>query len=304
MPAVWRRLKNPLATSPDGILASSHLFAHQARFRGIGNNVPRLAYVHTPARYVWSPELDQRGSSFVARLMALPLKALDHRRAQELTSIAVNSQAVAERVRAHWGRDSVVIHPPVDIAFFAEEGSPLTPADELALGALPERFVLGASRFISYKRLDLVIEFGIAAHVDVVLAGSGPERARLEKLALRHVGRVHIIDAPSRILLRELYRRADAYIFPAVEDFGIMPVEAMATGTPVVALSRGGAVETVVDGVTGVLLNDFTADEILRAWHLIPTLQSHDCRQRSQDFSPEIFRTRLARWIASEVLTS
>lgn len=316
MPATWNRLKNPLEEPPGWTLSCSHLFAHHARFRGVDEKVPRLAYVHTPARYIWSPELDGRGDSLIARTLSLLLKPVDRRRAGRLTSIAVNSLAVAERVRTCWGRDSTVIYPPVDVEYYSGvvsangsgsgvvDTSALTPSDLLTLSHLPSQFVLGASRFVAYKRLDLVIDFGLTADVDVVLAGSGPERARLEKIALRHEARVHFIDAPSRLLLRELYRRAAAYIFPAWEDFGIMPVEAMAAGTPVVALNRGGASETVVDGTTGVLLQDFTRAEMLRAWAAIPSLTSHECLLRAQEFSAETFRARLAGWVANEVSPS
>ena len=304
MPATWRRLRNPLGATPDWILSSSHLFSHHARFRGVPSRVPHLAYVYTPARYIWSPELDQRGSSLVARLLASPLKALDRRRAQNLQSIAAISTAVAQRIATYWGREAVVIYPPVDVDFFSQRSSALTPAESIALENLPQRFVLGASRFIPYKRLDLVIAFGIAANVDVVLAGSGPERSRLESAALRHLGRVHFVDHPSRELLRELYRRAEALIFPAHEDFGIMPVEAMAVGTPVVALDKGGTAETVLDGVTGVLLRHFTDDEMRRAYRLLPDLQAVDCRQRAAEFSTARFRSEIADWVAKEGTSS
>ena len=304
MPATWRRLKTPRSGTPDWVLSSSHLFSHHAHFPALPTGIPHLAYVHSPARYIWSPELDQRGSSLIARLLAQPLRWLDRHRAQSLHSIAANSTAVAQRIATYWGRDAVVIYPPVDVEFFSQAHGELTPVENITLENLPRHFVLGTSRFIPYKRLDLVIAFGIATNVDVVLAGSGPERARLERAALRHPGRVHFVDHPSRELLRELYRRAEALIFPAHEDFGIMPVEAMAAGTPVVALNRGGTAETVRDGVTGVLLSDFSGEEMRRAYSLLPSLRAADCQQRATDFSTARFRTDIAEWVKKETTSS
>ena len=304
MPLTWTTIRKPLATSPDWILTSSHLFAHHARFRGVAADVPRLAYVHTPARYIWSPALDHRGNSLVARLVSVPLNLLDRRRAQGLHGIAANSHAVAARIRRYWGRESIVIYPPVDVDYFSSEHHRVAGADRAVLTVLPKRFVLGASRFIPYKRLDLVIEFGIATGVDVVLAGSGPERSRLEQLALRHPGRVHFVDDPSRSLLRELYGQADAFIFPAFEDFGIMPVEAMAAGTPVVALNRGGTSESVINGVTGVLLSEFTPENAQGAFALVATLDPQACRDRAQEFGIPRFHTQLREWLEDSVTTS
>ena len=233
MPLAWRTLPS---VDADWILTSSHLFAHHARFGGSGRGAPKLVYTHTPARYIWNPELDVRGDTFAARTAANMLKGLDRRRAQEPVAIAANSVFVQKRIAQAWHRESTVIHPPVDVTAFLRAPEP-DERDEAALALLPETFLLGFSRFIPYKRLDLVIEAGIAADVPVVLAGAGPDEARLRSFAEeRAPGRVFFVRSPGAELYRALLQRCIALVFPAVEDFGIVPVEAMAAGRPVICL--------------------------------------------------------------------
>src|SRR5690606_22739556 len=135
----------------------------------------------------------------------------------------------------------------------------LSEADAAVASALPSAFVLGASRLVPYKRVDAAIIAGEAAGLPAVIAGDGPDRARLAALAARASIPVTFLGRTSDALLRELYRRATVYVFAPIEDFGIMPVEAMAAGTPVIARDIGGAAETVVDGVTGALVSELGA---------------------------------------------
>lgn len=299
MPLTWRHLGQ---SDAEWILCSSHLFSHHARFSGAARDVPKLVYAHTPARYIWTPELDARGNNVLAMAARKPLQHLDRRRAQEAQAIAANSEFVRQRIQDSWHRDSVVIHPPVDVQAFATDPAPqLTPAEHLILDALPETFLLGASRFIPYKRLDLVIALGAASDTPVVLAGDGPSLPELQQLADRHPGRVSFVLKPSRALLSALYRRALAYVFPAIEDFGIMPVEAMATGTPVIARDIGGAAESVIDGTTGVHLHDFTGDAGREAVSRVARMLPQDCVDRAWQFDKEVFHQTLRAWVASEV---
>ncbi len=122
--------------------------------------------------------------------------------------------------------------------------------------------MLGASRFIPYKRLDLVIAVGERAGRPVVLAGRGPELERLRAVGAAASVPVHVVEGPSTALLRALYQTTDLFVFPAVEDFGIMPVEAMAAGAPVLAQALGGTAESVVPGLTGALITFDDPDEL------------------------------------------
>lgn len=297
MPLAWRHL--PIVDA-QWIFISTHLFAHHARFKGSARGAPKIAYVHTPARYIWSPELDDRGASARARAIAGPLKPLDRRRAQELTTIAANSRYVADRIAKYWERDAVVIHPPVPARNLS---AALSADDEKVLDSLPDQFILGASRMVSYKHLDRAIFAGAVAKTPVVIAGSGPEELQLREYArAHHPGEVTFVLEPTSELLSRLYARASALVFAPVEDFGIMPVEAMSCGTPVVANRQGGTAESVLDGTTGALVTDWNdPQEVLDAVNRALRCRADDCRDRASVFGPEEFESKIRNLIDSAV---
>jgi glycosyltransferase involved in cell wall biosynthesis len=298
MPAVWRSLPKRDA---DWVLSSSHLFSHHARFAGPARDAPKLAYVYTPARYIWVPEMDGRGTSAVARAIAAPLKPLDRRRAQEPAAVAGISQFVVDRIASVWDRESEVIYPPVDVDAFA--GEPFPDGDALAmLDSLPAEFVFAVSRLIEYKRMEAAITVGEAAGLPVVIAGSGPDLARLTAIAETSRVPVIFIGRPGHEALRALYRRASVLVFAAVEDFGIVPVEAMASGTPVIASAIGGAAETVVDGVTGALVREWRSpDDVGIAVATALDASAENCVKRAQEFSIPVFSRRLRSWVEAHV---
>ena len=253
MPATWRRRKNH---GYDWALISSHLFAHHVRFTPQPRDFRRFVYVHTPARYIWAPDLDGRGQSRAARTVAAALKPLDRRRAQQPAIYAANSDFVRRRMAETWGVEAQVIYPPVDVTEIQRVENwttRLTAGESEIMATLPDGYLLGASRFVPYKRLDLVIKAGEAADRPVVLAGRGPELPRLQVAAASATVPVRFLGRPSVALLRALYQKAAVFVFPAIEDFGIMPVEAMAAGAPVLAHETGGTAESVVPGLTGAL---------------------------------------------------
>lgn len=290
----WRYLGTE--QRPDWLLCSSHLFAHHARLRKF--DVPKYVYAYTPARYIWNPEVDRRGRSPLVRTVSGPLQKLDRARAREATSIACVSNFVRARIQETWEQDSRVIHPPVDVEYYATSREhELTGPEIDVLESLPEVFVLGASRFIPYKRLDLVIQFGVANDVPVVLAGGGPDEDHLRRLAASASVPVTFVNRPSRALLRELYAKALAYVFPPVEDFGIMPVEAAAAGTPVIANSLGGAAETVIRGETGILLSAFSDQHMSRALEILEIISPARCRLQARQFGSNVFRRSMRSWM-------
>lgn len=292
----WRSLDVP--ERPDWMICSSHLFAHHAKLAGSGIPVPKYVYAYTPARYVWNPELDSRGSSAAARAISKPLQVIDRARAQEATSIAAVSHFVQKRIQDAWLRDCEVIHPPVDVDYYGSSKAHLLTAAECDLmESLPDTFVLGASRFVPYKRLDLVLAFGEANQVPVILAGSGPQESPLRELAASTSVPVRFLIQPSQALLRELYAKAWAFVFPPVEDFGIMPVEANATGTPVVASAVGGASESVSDGVSGLLLEKFSKAEMRSAADALPSIKPEACRRQAAKFDRHVFHASIKTWI-------
>lgn len=302
MPAVWDAVK---IEDYEWSLISSHLFAHHAGGpRATSPGLRKHVYVHSPARYLWTPELDKRGDNPVVRFVAPALRALDRRRARTTGALfAANSMFVRERIREAWDVDAEVIYPPVDVkriqarASWAEH---LTEHDEDLLERLPQTFLLGAARFVPYKRLDLVIDAGEHADVPVVLAGSGLHKAALKARAATAKVPVLFIDRPSDALLFALYQRALAYVFPAVEDFGIMPVEAMAAGAPVLVSDVGGATESVVDGLTGVHVSNWTKSEVTAAVSTAAGLHAEDSATRARRFDADIFRTDIRSWVGEE----
>lgn len=295
MPIAWRHLP---ARDADWILCSTHAFSHHAKFAGPAADAPKLVYAHTPARYVWVPELDRRGDRFVARAVSTLLRPLDRRRAAEPQAIACNSEFVRKRIQAAWFRDADVIYPPVEVARLKSASTTFTPVEQRALESLPSDFILGVSRFIPYKRLDLVIEAGALAGIPVVLAGEGPEEAHLRQLAEGHPGQVTFVGRPSDALLRELYRRASVLVFPPIEDFGIVPIEAMAMGTPVVANAAGGAAESVLDGVTGALVENWQGAQLRQAVATASSCDARTCAARADDFDTSVFVRRIRDWVS------
>ncbi|WP_029947997.1 glycosyltransferase [Leifsonia aquatica] len=301
MPLIWRKLRKH--ADYDWMLVSSHLFAHHARITSVPAE-RKFVYVHTPARYIWSPELDARGRNPLVRAVAPLLRALDARRARANANVAANSEFVRKRIKDSWGVDATVIHPPVDVAKLqavANWSTRLSAKERSVINALPAHYVLGASRFVGYKCLDLVIAAGRASGIPVVIAGSGPEERRLRSLAEDAGVPVHFVIEPSDSLLSALMQRAAVYVFPAVEDFGIMPVEAMALGTPVVINTAGGTSESVIDGVTGIAVADFDDETELRnAIERALVLDGQVARVHARVFDTPRFQSAIRSWMSTQ----
>lgn len=284
MPLVWKTLpKIPY----EAVITNSSSFAHTANFHC--KDTKYFQYVHTPPRYLWTPELDGRGNSPAAAPARGFLKFLDRRGARPHTKIAVNSYEVASRVERFWQRPATVINPPVDVEFFQDPEQ----STEVPYGG---QYLLGMSRWIEYKRLDLVIKLGEALGLPVVIAGSGPLEDELRALAAQTATPVTFEVKPSGPRLRDLYRGAIATVFPPYEDFGIVPIESAAAGTRVLALNAGGSKETVVDGVTGALASDQSVPAFVEAFNRLPVENVEVLRAHSDQFSPEEFRRKFAAW--------
>ena len=283
MPLAWRFASS---RQYDVVITSSH-----ACVKGFwpARSALHLCYCYTPMRYAWLPQLDNRRlRGPLTRGALATLRSWDRHSADWVDSFAAISAAVRDRIRRFYGRSARVIHPPVDVDFFTPSRS----------GERSD-FVLAVSRFIPYKRMDLAIEAASEAQVDLVIAGSGPEEARLRKLAAeRHPHRVRFHTDPESRVLRDLYRRARAVVYPAHEDFGIVPVEAQACGTPVVALGKGGTAETVVHGETGVLVAVQDARSMAQGIRdvLRADISAQRCVVNAQRFSRARFTRRIHDW--------
>ncbi|MFD0047174.1 glycosyltransferase [Pseudarthrobacter scleromae] len=220
-------------------------------------------------------------------------------RAAEAAEVAANSHFVQKRVKETWGRDSHVIYPPVDVEEIraVEDWYEHLDSFEQAIAEdLPKNYIFGASRFIPYKRLDLVIRAGELTGLPVILAGAGPEEENLREQALRASVEVRFIRSPTDALLRTLYQRAAVYVFPPVEDFGIMPVECMAAGTPVVSNRQGGAGESVIDGVTGAHFEPDDDSSLVQAIELALSLDRSKISGTTLRFSRARFDLEIQEW--------
>jgi glycosyltransferase involved in cell wall biosynthesis len=291
MPTTWSGVD---AEAVDWVLASSHAFAHHVGGRRARD---KFVYVHTPARYVWAPDQDPRGAGPVARAVAPVLRRVDLRGVSDPTSYAANSRYIAARIAAVWGRSATVIHPPVDTARLRGLPAPIG-TESIVLGSLPTEFILGASRFVRYKRLDLVIAAGERAGMPVVLAGDGPLHAELARRAVAATVPVRIVVAPSDAMMSALLARAAAFVFPAVEDFGILPAEAMALGTPAVVFAEGGSRESVDEVGGGVVVDRADPDSFAIGVRAAASVDMGGVPERvEQAFGAERFRRRLREWI-------
>lgn len=301
LPQTWRTFI-PHQDGCEWVLVSTHLFAHHVKVVNTDGTLPKkYVYVHTPARYIWEPQLDVRGQSPLVRASAQIFKPLDRSRAKEAQSFAANSAFVKDRIQKAWHRDATVIYPPVDVKTITSCSweRELTQPETQLLDALPDEYILGASRFVPYKRLDWVIRAGEQCHTPVVIAGKGPEEEHLRALAAAATVPVIFVMRPSRNLLLALYKKARVYVFPAIEDFGIMPVEAQATGTPVVTTSFGGATESVQPGITGVISQLDSPESVGNA------VQSALCLSKfspptelSERFDTSSFIKKIQTWVA------
>jgi glycosyltransferase involved in cell wall biosynthesis len=264
----------------DLVLTDSHSFAHFARKAPGALNV---CYYHTPARSLWVPEIDDRASRcFVHRFLASRMRPMDLEASNNPDVILANSQTTAERIKRIYGRDvDEVIYPPVDTAKWSD-----VPRESEDEGFL----VWG--RLIPYKRLDLAILAARKLGVRLNIVGSGPYEGALKEMAsgasnIQFHGRLSDDD------LKALMARSRAVLFPGYEDFGIIPVEAMAAGLPVVAFGQGGASETVTEGF-GVQFMEQSADSLADAMTRLQSLSfdPEHLRRHAQKFDKEVFKTR------------
>jgi glycosyltransferase involved in cell wall biosynthesis len=223
----------------DLVISSSHAVAKGVETRGR----PHLCYCHTPMRYIWDRFDDYfpRGAKrILAKPLAAHLRRWDVAAAKSVTRFVANSNFVRDRIRAYYDRDAVVIHPFVDDAFL-----------DAPLNRHRDDFHVVVSALVPYKHIELAID--AAADRRLVVIGGGP---LLDTLRARGGPNVQFLGPVSRDVIIDHLGRAQTLILPGVEDFGITPLEAMALGTPVVALGTGGVRDSVVDGVTGIFFEE------------------------------------------------
>ncbi len=273
----------------DLILSSSSAYAKGVRPAA---GARHICYCHTPMRFAW------RTASYIARedlgVMRLPLelpmsllRRWDIASAPRVTQFLANSREVAGRIRACYGREALVVPPPVTLPPFTPSG---TDGD----------YYLAGGRLIPYKRVDLAIEACNALGLPLVVFGNGRDRAALEAIAGPTISFTGWVSEQER---RDLFAGCRAHLFPGEEDFGITPLEAMAAGRPVVAYAAGGALDTVVDGVSGRFFAQQTAASLASAITALAA-DEYDAltiRRHAEGFGPEIFAARIAAIVTGSV---
>ncbi len=240
-----------------------------------------VCYCHTPPRYFWNPDEyleNEIGNPIVRKLVRamMPLfRRSDYRQAQKVDLFIANSKNVQKRIRDCYNKDSVVIYPPVDVERFQ-------------VSDREEDFFLIVSRLVAYKRIDLAVKAFSKAGKKLVIIGDGPDRARLEAMAgptVQFLGR-----APNDTVTEKM-ATCRGFVFPGSEDFGITPVEAQACGKPVIAFREGGALETVIDGETGVFFDEPNAESLAGALEHFDTVNwdRSTIRKNAERFSIDRF---------------
>lgn len=297
LPFVRKFSRHYLATYPyafelfdfsdyDVVISSSSAFA-----KGVitGTDTCHICYCHTPMRFAWQyfTYIERERLSAPVR-MILPYVVHRVRRWDEITSNRVdhyvaNSHEVERRIRKFYRRNSAVIYPPVETGRFQVTGQ-------------DDGFFLIISRLLAYKRVDIAIQAANKLKIPLKIVGNGRDEKRLKKLAgptVEFMGRLpdhEVVDC---------MQRCRALIFPGLEDFGIVPVEAMACGKPVIAYGRGGALDTVIDEVTGVFFNEQTPDSLAEAIVSFrpDDYDPHHVRQHAEAFDVSVFRHQMRAFI-------
>ena len=299
LPAMERRFRQyfmlyPLAVEHfdlseyDLIFSSSSGYAKGVRRR---SNAIHVCYCHTPMRWVWryqdyaARENFGRVAQSLLPISLWGLKKWDLRAAQQPDYYIANSRLVAERIKQVYGREAFVIPPPIDV-------------DRFQMSAHIDDYYLVLSRLVSYKRIDLAIEACNRLDRRLVIIGDGPDRQRLEKLA---GPKTEFLGRQPDSQVNHYASRCRALLFPGEEDFGMVPLEVNAAGRPVIAFRGGGAIETVVEGVTGVFFNKPTSSSLVeaiedfegRSWHQ-QMLRSH-----AERFDRSVFTFRVLQFLGS-----
>jgi len=253
-----------------------------------GPNTKHISYIHSPMRYIW----DQRehyahsfhkvpGGRLLFATLSSMLRMWDVTSTNRVSKLIANSRFVAKRINNYYNREATVIHPPIELAKYGE-GTPTKAPYYLLAGA-----------FVSYKRFELAIEACNRMNLKLIVAGSGPMEDSWRKLGGSNT---EFIINPDDTTWINLLQKAKALIFPGVEDFGMTAIEAMAAGTPVIALKRGGALDFIEEGVSGVFFKEPTVESLVSTIKIFEQTTDHykidQLRRFSDKFSKQSFMDR------------
>ena len=278
----------------DLVISTSHCAAKSVVVPGRARHI---CYCHSPMRYAWDqfdsyfgPAQVGKTRSKLLRPVLARLARWDRDTADRVDRYVANSHYVAGRIARYYNRRSSVVHPPVDTTFY----TPDTARDA-------EPTFLAVSALVPYKRVDVAIRAVARIGGSLTVVGRGPEEPRLRAIAGSTGANVTFAGWIGDDDVRDLYRRARAVLMPGVEDFGMVPVEAQACGRPVVALAEGGALDSVVDGVTGILVKEPSVDAFADALDAATrrTFDPHAIRRHAESFSKQRFQREFQQVVES-----
>ncbi len=257
-----------------------------------------LCYCFTPMRYVWDLfhyYFGKERCSPLKRAIIYPfisyLRLWDVTSSFRVHSFASDSKYVATRIEKYYGREAQVIHAPVDTDFFIpKEGD-------------SKEYFLIVSALVPYKMIDLAINVFNKRKEELLIVGVGPEEGKLKKMSNKNI---KFLGNVSDEELLHIYQNAKAFILPGIEDFGIAPLEAQACGVPVIAFAKGGALETVKNGQTGVFFNELTKDSLNNAIDRLQNMKFNkfEIRKWAENFSKPNFKKKIKDWIEREISSS
>lgn len=289
-PEIIRSMRLPKATR--FVLSSD---ASMIKGVSMSDDAIHVCYCHSPPRYLWGLEESYLESSSSGKGLArwvfansLPrLRRFDLRMAKRVDRFIANSRCVQDRIRRNYGRESVVIYPPVNI-------------DRFSYTRPREDFYLIVSALVPYKRIDLAVDACSALGRRLVIVGTGPEEADLRR---RAADCVTFLGWQPGAVVRDHFERCRALLFPGIEDFGITPCEAQAAGAPVIAFGEGGATETVKEEVTGVFFKRQTVAAVTEAiarFESLPEFPARVCRANVEHLRPARFRQEIREFLERE----
>ncbi|MCX6806906.1 MAG: glycosyltransferase, partial [Candidatus Berkelbacteria bacterium] len=250
-----------------------------------------ISYCHAPIRYVWTPWLDPRLSgSFIKQKLASFLRVWDFQAAQRVDYFAANSFNIAQRIKKYYKKDADVIYPPVRTSLFKPD---------LSVKDLGDYYLL-VGRLVSYKNPSIVIKAFNELGFKLKVIGTGPELSNLMKIAK---GNIEFLGKVDDFELKKYYASSLAFVFPSEEDFGIVPVEAMASGRPVVAFRQGGATETIVEHVTGEFFDEPTTESLVDKLRVFNPMKydSRVIQKRALEFDEEIFKKKFSEYVTIKI---